>query len=261
MGADSPEVNRLGPQPSAEPGVVEQLVDEVGHPLGRAGGPLEVGTGHLVGSNHRPVTGHLEETRQGRQRVEQVVAHLAGKVREVVVGALQLAGHPQQLEHVDHLAGEDVEDAQRVGGQVTRLLVEDAERADGHARGRAQLARGVEPHPGNDTGDERVLRKAVVETRIAHPHRPGAVEDGCAHGVLGRARRRLEAHGGHLVLLPVVDQVDGGRGHPAHLGGDLHEPLEVPVEPLADAAVLLERLAPGNPLDICPLHICHGAPA
>ena len=184
-----------------------------------------------------------------------VLAYLSGRVLgqyevfsgepgQLLVGPGQLAVRPAQLEDVDDLGGEQLKRARGRLGEVARVVVEDAQGADRDAAGRDEGARGVEADLADDPGDERVPREAVVDAGVGHDDPLAALEHLRAHGVVARADRWLHADRGHLVLVAVVDDVDGGGGDVAHGRCELDEPLQVGLRRAADDVVRRDRLAP-----------------
>ena len=80
-----------GPVPRPTRENVEQVVDQLLHPLGAVDGELDVAIGPLVELAAVAALEHLREARDLAQRLLQVVRRDVGELLELLVGALELA--------------------------------------------------------------------------------------------------------------------------------------------------------------------------
>ena len=235
---------------------LQQVVDQVGHPVdatARAGQGVE-----LVGLLDVELE-RLERQRDGRQRVLQVVADLAGELGEALVGGAEAGvGRAEasrgelELEDVHHPVGELGQASCRLGRHLVGPVVEDAQRADGDAGGRRERVGAVVLHVGELAGRPRVVGEAHVVAGVLEHDRLAALHHEPAHRVVDRRVRAVEPGRRDLVLRVGAQQVDSGEGYAGDLGGELHEGVELtarrPVEDVVrrDRAVACLCL-PHNP--------------
>ena len=218
---------RLGHPPHARE--VEQVVDQLLHPLGAVDREGDVLVGALVELPLVAALEHLGEARDLAQRLLEVVRGDVGELLELLVGALELAGlldqRPLRVAQRGEL-GDDPARAsspRRTRARGSRAAPTRRAAVEVLARGRADRLRQPRERPDDDTAQEQRGRgdREQDEQAGAEEHRARELRP-----VVER-RARLEPDGGQAALLArecgadVVELLTaGGRRRRVGAGAD-----------------------------------------